>query len=335
MKNSSSKNALPRAEGSGKAARKRRTLAWLAGLGILVLVAFGLYLQLGNQASRQQRPAMPSPTSEQTTESVGDVLAGIGKNVFKQLDETQRWVERGQAHVAEQRFAEAVTAFQRAYRLAGDQPDLLVDYAEALALAHGNRLSGEPRRLLNRALQLAPNHTKGLWLSGIAAYQEEDNEQAIAYWQRILERGELVEEEGRRLEEHIVTARARLTMESTSDPASSVRLQVRVALDPTLASEVAPVNTVFVFVRAAEGPRAPLAAARAQVKDLPFSLEIDDSTAMVPGLRLSNFSKVIVGARVSRSGDVSAQSGDLQGTSGPIEVASDKAVQIIIDSRIP
>ena len=240
MKHSPSKNDLPRAEGSGKATRKRRTLAWLAGLGILVLVAFGLYLQLGNQAARQQGLAMPSPTSEQTTQSVGDFLAGIGKDVFKQLDETQRWVERGQAHVAEQRFAEAVTAFQRAYRFAGDQPDLLVDYAEALALAHGNRLSGEPRRLLNRALQLAPNHTKGLWLSGIAAYQGEDNEQAIAYWQRILERGELVEEERKRLEEHIATARARLAVGSASDLASSVRLQVRVALDPTLASEVSP-----------------------------------------------------------------------------------------------
>ena len=95
-----------------------------------------------------------------------------------------------------------------------------------------------------------------------------------------------------------------------------------VSLATALRSRAAPSDTVFVFARAAEGPRMPLAILRKQVKDLPFDFKLDDSLAMSPAMRLSAHSKVVVGARVSKSGDAMPQPGDLSGQTGVIELGA-------------
>jgi cytochrome c-type biogenesis protein CcmH len=106
-----------------------------------------------------------------------------------------------------------------------------------------------------------------------------------------------------------------------------------VSLSPQLKDKVSPEDTVFVFARAAEGPPMPLAVARVRVRDLPYRFALDDSMAMSPALKLSAFPKVVVTARVSKSGGASAQPGDLQGASGP--VANDAAaVSVVIDAPV-
>jgi cytochrome c-type biogenesis protein CcmH len=79
---------------------------------------------------------------------------------------------------------------------------------------------------------------------------------------------------------------------------------------------------VFVFARAAEGSRMPLAIMRKQVKDLPISFTLNDSMAMSPASALSSVSQVIVGARVSKSGNAMPQPGDLSGQSAPVKVGT-------------
>jgi cytochrome c-type biogenesis protein CcmH len=91
-----------------------------------------------------------------------------------------------------------------------------------------------------------------------------------------------------------------------------------VTLAPALAAKARPDDILFVFARAAEGPRMPLAILRKQVKDLPFSFTLDDSMAMTPTMRLSSTPRVVVGARISARGDATPQPGDLQGYSVPV-----------------
>jgi cytochrome c-type biogenesis protein CcmH len=91
---------------------------------------------------------------------------------------------------------------------------------------------------------------------------------------------------------------------------------------------------VFVFARAAEGPRMPLAILRKQVKDLPVEFALDDSMAMAPNMKLSSFAEVVVGARVSRSGNATPQSGDLEGLSRPVKVGA-SGVAVVIDNTLP
>jgi cytochrome c-type biogenesis protein CcmH len=115
---------------------------------------------------------------------------------------------------------------------------------------------------------------------------------------------------------------------------SDAHVAGRVSLAPALASRAAPTDTVFIFARAAEGPRVPLAVLRRTVAELPIDFTLDDSMAMSPQFTLSKFPLVVVGARVSKSGNAVPQPGDLQGQAAPIKVGS-KGIELVIDSVQP
>jgi cytochrome c-type biogenesis protein CcmH len=106
-----------------------------------------------------------------------------------------------------------------------------------------------------------------------------------------------------------------------------------VRLAPGFAAKATPEDTVFIFARAAEGPRVPLAVMRKQVRDLPATFTLDDSMAMTPAAKLSDHAQVVVGARVSSTGNPAAQPGDLEGYSAPLAPGA-SGVQITINSEI-
>ncbi|MGH8712422.1 MAG: c-type cytochrome biogenesis protein CcmI/CycH, partial [Casimicrobiaceae bacterium] len=108
----------------------------------------------------------------------------------------------------------------------------------------------------------------------------------------------------------------------------------RVALSPALAAKVAPTDTVFIFARAAAGPRMPLAVLRVPAADLPKDFRLDDSMSMAPGVKLSSAGEVVVEARVSRSGNALPQSGDLFGRSAPTKPGG-SGLRITIDQAVP
>jgi cytochrome c-type biogenesis protein CcmH len=107
-----------------------------------------------------------------------------------------------------------------------------------------------------------------------------------------------------------------------------------VSLSLTLTGKASLSDTVFIFARAPQGPRMPVAIIRRQVKDLPFSFSLDDSHAMAPDMNLSRFPEVVIGARISKSGSATPQSGDLQGASAPVKVGAAN-VAIVIDTVVP
>jgi cytochrome c-type biogenesis protein CcmH len=150
-------------------------------------------------------------------------------------------------------------------------------------------------------------------------------------------------EEARRLAEGKTpeTAAAATPTPASAAPAPAVAagattVSGTVSLAPALAAKASPEDTVFVFARPAEGSRMPLAIIRKQVKDLPFRFELSDSMAMTPQSRLSAFSQVVVGARVSKAGTAVPEAGDLQGQSQPVAVGTrDLAIEIrdVVASR--
>jgi cytochrome c-type biogenesis protein CcmH len=117
--------------------------------------------------------------------------------------------------------------------------------------------------------------------------------------------------------------------------AAAPGIKVSIALAPALAEQTTPETTVFVFAKAANGPPMPLAVQRLQVKDLPTTLRLDDSMAMMPAMSLSRFPRVIVGARVSAGGQAMPQPGDLEGESDPVSSRGGAPVEIVIDTVRP
>ncbi len=118
------------------------------------------------------------------------------------------------------------------------------------------------------------------------------------------------------------------------EPASGPTFGVELAIDPALADGLSGSETVFVIARAAGGPPTPLAVRRMTVADLPTRLGLSDGDAMVDGMNISTFPEIVITARVSMSGGVSAQPGDLQGESGPVSVMEVPGTQVTITERL-
>jgi cytochrome c-type biogenesis protein CcmH len=169
--------------------------------------------------------------------------------------------------------------------------------------------------LLDRALALHPDSQRGLWLLGIAAYQEQDFATAASTWERLLAQIPPDAEPRAALLERIAEARsnaglAPLVAESDASAAGSEpgkpgstgegtadgpRLTVRVDIAPDLKAKVGASDVLFVFARAAQGPRMPLAIQRLAAASLPVTVTLDDSTSMMPALKLSTVPQVVVG----------------------------------------
>ena len=79
----------------------------------------------------------------------------------------------------------------------------------------------------------------------------------------------------------------------------------------------------------------PLAVKRLRTGDLPVTVTLDDSMAMMPAMRLSAFPEVTVGARISASGQATPASGDLEGEVGPVAPGATSAVDLVIDRIRP
>jgi cytochrome c-type biogenesis protein CcmH len=262
-----------------------------------------------------------------TPEQIEAMIETLSARVKEQPNDAESWAMLGRAQVLLGRHAQAAPALKQAVALRGDDAALLTEYADALAVANGRNLDGEPSRLLARALAIEPNNTKALLLSGMHAFQQKDYPKALQRWEKVVQLapgGELAQQ----LQGVIAEARQRA---GGAPPASAATASVSgtVTLAPALAAKARPDDTVFIFARAAEGPRMPLAILRKQVKDLPLAFKLDDSMAMSPAAKLSTTPRVIVGARVSASGQATPQAGDLQGFSAPVTPgAAGLAIQI-------
>jgi cytochrome c-type biogenesis protein CcmH len=277
--------------------------------------------------------APTNPERPVTQEQIEAMVETLSARVKARPDDAESWAMLGRAQVVLGKHAEAVLALKQAVALRGDDAALLTEYADALAVTNGRNLDGEPSRLLAQALAIEPNNTKALLLSGMHAFQQKDYAKSLQQWEKVVQLapgGELAQQ----LQGVIAEARQRA---GGAAPAASAAVVAQtgasvsgtVTLSPSLAAKARPDDTVFVFARAAEGPRMPLAILRKQVKDLPLAFKLDDSMAMSPAAKLSTTARVIVGARISASGQATPQAGDLQGFSAPVAPgATGLAIQI-------
>ena len=348
----------------------RSRSAFFAAIAVALLLPAGaivLYRLVGEPRALDPS-SIPPPAAQAPPEHGGQdmdqAIAKLAAKLKQNPDDVAGWTLLGRAYLETEHFSEARDALKHAHDLAPAEPDVSVAYAEALTLAgESHRIDGEAKALIDAALKADPKNERGLWLLGVNAYQERDFNGAIATWNRLLAllppdsnviqsvktqiaRAE-AERDGREPPTEQAPSRAAASAESAAStvpaqpaPAGSPgadgpHLTVKVALDAKLAAKAAPGDTVFVFAKAASGPPMPLAVQRLKVEQLPATVTLTDGMGMMPSMKLSQFPQVIVGARVSKSGNAIAQRGDLQTASKPLDVATTTPISLTIDQTVP
>ena len=322
----------------------RRTAIMLAAL--LPVCAAALYWQFGTPEGLAPAAEVHGG-SKVTPQEVEAMVAKLAARMQQSPDDGNGWALLARSYLVMQRHADAVAAYERAVALIKDDADLLADYADALAMTQGRRIDGKPLKVVERALKIDPLQWKALAMAGSAAFERKDFKTAVAYWEKLQSRAEPGSDFAREVAANVDEARqlgglkvaasdappVKADAKSTGDSAGA-SVEGTVALSRELAGKAAPTDTVFVFARAAEGPRMPLAIMRFQVKDLPAKFHLDDSMAMSPAAKLSNHPDVVIGARVSKSANATPQAGDLQGASKPVKVGA-TGVAVLIDQVVP
>lgn len=285
-------------------------------------------------AAGPQGPAAPASAAEhaQNLQRIEAMVDKLAARMKESPDDAEGWSMLARSYAVLGRHAEAVPAYERAVALREGDPQLLADYADALAMRNNGDLAGEPLRLIERALKIDPRHLKALSLAGTAAFDRKDYASAVRHWSAILEAAPPGSDYVAQVQASIDEARqlgglpAAPAATSPAPQAAAQRAAAAVSgtvsLAPALAAQAAPDDTVFVFARAADGPRMPLAILRKQVRDLPFEFTLDDSLSMSPAARLSGAARVVVGARISKSGQAVPSPGDLAGQSAAVDVGS-------------
>jgi cytochrome c-type biogenesis protein CcmH len=354
---------VQRASAQDAAAVPRPRAAFAAVLAVALVLpasALLLYRLIGTPEALDPARLMPPPEAH-TAADMDKAIAGLAAKLKQQPDDAQGWALLGRAYAATNRAEESLDAFRHAHEHAPDDADVTLEYAQALAIAApDHRLAGEPRTLLEGVLAKDPKNQRALWLIGISDYQNEDYASAIARWKILLPMLQPDSEVARSVRDEIADAEARrdgreppeaeaadaasatasnttaaATSSTDKQSSSPTHLTVRVSLDPKLAKQLDPDATLFVFARAASGPPMPLAIQRLKASQLPTTVALDDSMSMMPSMTLSKFPQVVVGARVSKSGNAMSQSGDLETLSSPLDSHRSEPIDLTIDRVVP
>lgn len=327
-----------------------------SAIALAVVIPLGAvlsYLALGDLKSLAPTaaPAAAAPADGRhsiTPEQIQAMVANLAERLKADPNNAEGWAMLGRSYTTLARYRDAATALRRANELAPGNPNLLADLADVLALLQGKRLAGEPAGLVQQALDADPRHPKALALAGSVAFEARDYAAARGYWERLIAlvpagspvansvQGSIAQ--ARQLEQAsapapIATANAANTVATTA-AAVAPSLAGEVSISPELTARIAPGDTLFVFARAAQGPRMPLAIVKRPVGTWPSAFVLDDSMAMAANLRLSAFEQVVVGARISRSGNATPQPGDLVGQSAVVAHGA-KGLHIVIDRVQP
>ena len=303
----------------------RRTA--LALLVVVPLAALAGYLLLGNPDALDplRRQARVSP------QQIEEMLVKLETRLKTNPDDAKGWVMLARSYKALGRYAESAESYRRAGALVDNDPALLADYAESLAQVAGS-LEGRPLELVARALKLDPDEPQSLFLAGAAASDRRDYAAVAEYWGRLQAQLDPASPDGQAISEAVDKARAAVAQGQGGGQAAAGREAIggEVTISGKIAAQAQPDDLLFIFARADEGSRMPLAVLRLRVADLPFSFRLDDAMALPGGKKISEFATVTIEARIAKAGRAQTSSGDLFGSVKGVTPGS-QGVTLVID----
>ena len=316
-----------------------RWVVYVLVLGV-PLLAGALYLSLGNYQAISHSAEMAVDPDTLKLAEINKMVEGLAEKMKNNPDDAQGWLMLGRSYKFQQQYSKAVDAFANAYRLLGDQAEVMLLYADAIAYANDKNMAGKPTELVFKALALEPDNMTALWLGGMAKVQQGDVVNAIKLWKKLvalLPPGSESQQEIQALLAKIESEQPQAAAQPEATQKANVpgiAIDVQVSLAPELQKSASPGDTVFIYAQALSGPKMPLAIVRKQVSDLPLTVSLNDTMAMMPNMKLSNFPNVKLLARISKSGNAVSQPGDLIGVIDQVALADKGKHKIVINGQV-
>lgn len=315
---------------------------------LLPVLVIALYYKLGQpdlvSASGFTATFKDSQSNSEELPSIGELVVGLEQRLQQTPDDEKGLWMLTRTYMALGRYADALTTVEHLYSVIGDDAAVLLLYANVLTLKNGQSFAGKPEELIQQALTLEPDSVSGLWLAGLAAQQRADHDSAIAYWQLLLplvaddestseQVMQLLAEAlgGQGKEINVAEASEQATSSDTSQNSDVI---VEVSLSEELSGQAADDDMLFVFARAEDGLPMPVAVSRLRVADLPVTVILNDAMAMMPSRLLSAFEEVKITARISKTGNAIAQSGDLTSEVKAARVGGADPVKLTINQFV-
>lgn len=350
-------------------AKRHPALALMISVFVPMLVLL-LYLDLGMHnasdesfvASQQQQQTGDQPSIEEMTRKLEAKIEKEGGSV-------KDWTMLGRSHKYLGENEQAAKAFAVALEQDVDNAQLMLELAEVLALNNNREFTDDARVLVLKAQELEPDNPNTLWFAGVAEFQSGNHHKAIAHLikllpltggdvevmksvisiiarsrQALVDAGEAMPELEKMIGLEHMMAEARVagkaaSVESAAKQVSAeapeTRLEILVDVDDQVRQKFDANDVVFVYAKAKQGPRMPLAAKRLTLAELPATIVLDDSMAMVEGMNMSAFDELVISARVTKTGSAIAQSGDFIGQLDVTDKSADTKLNIVIDALVP
>lgn len=345
----------------------------------LPLAAVSLYLAVGDTRGLLPQSQLANVTKPQGSGSDSpaghDNFASVLENLIARLEkdpgDIEGWVMLGRTYAIMGRYDEAGKTYGKLNEIVPDNPQIMSDYADVLAMTNQGSLAGKPTELVYAALKIDPEYPKALALAGTAEFERNQYTQAATHWEKLLgvipadsQLAKSVKDSIQQAKslasgdvskapvEHLAQAEQSQAIKSdaveqpkqpeakpveaqqANAAVSGSGISGQVTLNNALVGKFSPNDTLFIYARAKTGPKMPLAILRLKASDLPAAFTLTDEMAMMPAMKISSFPEVVIEARISKSGQATTASGDLQGFSEPVKIGTN-GVTVIIDKQIP
>lgn len=267
------------------------------------------------------------------------LMSKVQKRLEAQPENTQYWYLLARTSMEQGAYAQGVAAYSQILQREPEQTQIMAELAQAMFLAAGNRIDPSIDGLVARVLAVDNRNPTALGLAGISAFERKAYPEAITYWQSAVTEMGAGAPGSQALSAGILRAQelAGSDIAPTNAPDIKVSgqdsISVYVSLAPSIKAEAD--QTVFVYARAWQGAKMPLAIVRLQVSDLPKRVVLDESMAMAAGMGLKSADQLQLIARLSLSGGVAPSAGDWQASFGPVDLsANSDEIELVIDELI-
>ncbi|WP_319781797.1 c-type cytochrome biogenesis protein CcmI [Oceanisphaera sp. IT1-181] len=319
---------------------KRGMYLWLPAVVIVVLVGYLGYFQFGaydrvsewqhnsGRLSELTQKVLLEPDGDVTEQDMMDLIQALRTKLYTDGDDFRGWLLLGRLTLEMRDGETARDSFEKAMTLTDDPEQVMVPYAEALAIS-GEELRAES--MIKQALAKDPNNLEAWSVFAFMAMQQNNLTAAIARWEQILQRMAPDNPRYAMIERSVDFAKERL---AEDDPAPITGPRYQVEVNTSTNTPYHPAAVLFVYAMDAAGDDVPLVAQRIENPSFPLTLTLSNKDAMRPEVNMNGRDNVIIKARLAPSGNVTDKTGAWEGRSGVLSTAKDRELTVVIDTEL-